>query len=326
MKSKNNTSQSIADMLKSSDGYLSGEVIAKTLGISRAAVGKAISVLRDNGFEIEAATNRGYRLVSEKYMSAPAIQRYLKHDLISPNVFRSVTSTNILVKEAAENGAPEGYTVISDMQSAGRGRGGKSFFSPDGTGLYMSILLRPQMSASESLYITACAAVSTAEAIEDVLGREVSVKWVNDLFSGGLKICGILTEASFDMESGGLSYAVLGIGINVFEPKNGFGDLSGIAGAILPYSENSADIKCRLAAAIIDKFFDYYEHLSDKSYFSEYKKRLFILNHDITVIKGDLRISARALDIDEDFRLLVRYENGDEEYISSGEVSIIPTK
>lgn len=314
----------IARILRDSGEYVSGESIAAKLNVSRTAVWKAIAELRENGFDIEASTKRGYKLCCERYLDADEIKKYLRHRGVIPRVYRSVDSTNTLAKAEAERGVGEGLLILADSQTAGRGRIGKSFYSPDGTGLYMSLLLRPSLAAKDALRITACAAVSTAEAIEEVTGVCASIKWVNDLFFNNKKVCGILTEGSFNLESGGLDYAVLGIGINVFESEGGFGELSSIAGALLPRGELSADLKCRLAAAVCDRFFDRYESIQSDELVRAYRNRLFILGRGVWVLKNGERLKATAIDVDSEFRLCVKYEDGTSEYLSSGEISIIP--
>lgn len=255
-------------------------------------------------------------------LSREIICDHLRHDFINVTVKENVTSTNTELKLAAEGGAPEGTLLAADSQSAGRGRVGKSFFSPDG-GLYMSFILRPDIDIKHSLLITTCAAVSTAEAIKEIMGIDVGIKWVNDLFYNGKKVCGILTEAPFDFESGKIKYAVLGIGINVFEPEEGYGDLSEIAGA-LSKCKADGEIKSRLAATVADRFFDRYSDISSSVLYDEYKKRLFILGRDVTVLRGDNREKMRVLDLDSDYNLVLRRENGEEFTMSSGEISIIP--
>ena len=318
------TAKSVAEALRNNEGFTSGERLAEALELSRTAIWKAIKELRRAGFEIEASTRLGYRLTREKYLDAGLVKRYLSHAFVEPHVYRSIASTNTTAKAMAEEGACEGTLVLADHQTSGRGRVGKSFYSPDGSGLYMSLVLRPRMSAGEALRITACAAVSTAEAIEEVTGIRAGIKWVNDLFVGDKKVCGILTEASFNIENGGLDYAVLGVGINVFEPKEGFGDLADIAGALLPYSEDSCIIRSRLAAAVADRFLDRYESLTDEKLLDDYRKRLFVLNKQVYVIRGDKQIPATVIDIDDRFRLAVKYADGTTELLDSGEISIIP--
>lgn len=317
------TSALTLEILQKSPDGISGEKIAEKLGVSRNAVWKAITELRSEGFSIEASSGRGYRLTGERYMTAEGVCKYLKSNL-QVQVFRSVSSTNDLAKAAAESGADEGSVYIAETQFSGRGRTGRSFYSPEGTGIYMSIVLRPKMEAAEALSITTCAAVATADAIYEVTGKEVGIKWVNDLFCDSKKISGILTEAAFDMETGGLSYAVLGIGIDVFAPKDGFGDLDNIAGALYPYSDNSAELRCRLAAAVCDRFFYCYSNMDSKDLFERYRKRLFVIGKSVTVIRGGERRSATVLGLENDYKLTVKYLNGDVESLSSGEISIIP--
>ncbi len=255
-------------------------------------------------------------------LSHEIICNHLRHDFINVTVKETVTSTNTDLKLAAESGAPEGTLLAADSQTAGRGRVGKSFFSPDG-GLYMSIILRPDFDVKHSLIITTCAAVSTAEAIKEVMGIDVGIKWVNDLFYNGKKVCGILTEAPFDSENGKIKYAVLGIGINVFEPEEGYGDLSEIAGALLK-DKLDGEVKSRLAAAVADRFFDRYINLTNENVYDEYKRRLFILGRDVLVFKSGVNEKMRVLDITHDFNLLLQRENGEKILMSSGEISIIP--
>lgn len=323
-KESSSSAKIVAEMLRADGGYVSGEKLAESLGLSRTAVWKMIKELRAEGFKIEASTKRGYKLTGEKYLNEELIKKYLRRSEIIPQVYRSIVSTNTVAKAMAEDGCPEGTLLLADHQSGGRGRIGKQFFSPDGVGLYMSLVLRPKMSASDALRITACAAVSTAEAIEEVTGITMGIKWVNDLFMGNKKVCGILTEASFNIENGGLDYAVLGIGINVFDPKGGFGELSNIAGALLPYTDDTCDLRCQLAAAVADRFFDRYENLSNEELLADYRKWLFILGKQIHVLRNGDMIPATAINVDERFRLEVEYADGRTDMLDSGEISIIP--
>lgn len=237
-------------------------------------------------------------------------------------VYDELVSTNLTVREAAKAGASEGMVVIADQQTGGYGRYGRSFCSPNGTGLYMSVLLRPEGTPETALLITTAAAVAVAEAIEELAGRRCGIKWVNDLILDGKKVCGILTEGGFSADSSRLAYAILGIGINVTEPKDGFpADLQGIAGAILPVEQ--ADFRNRLAATVLRRFFGYYRCLAERSFFDAYRERLFFLGQSVRILRaGQEESGAVALDIDRDFRLLVRYDDGREEAMSSGEIGI----
>lgn len=302
--------------------YLSGEEIAESLGCTRGAVWKAVTNLREEGYKISAVTKKGYRLDSADMLSAAGVEKYLSHSCgVSLTVYKETDSTNIRLRELAVKGAPEGTVVIAGMQTGGKGRLGRKFFSPSDTGLYMSILLRPEMTAADAVRITTAAAVAVAEAAEKISGRMTDIKWVNDVYTDGRKICGILTEASFSLENGGLDYAVCGIGINVYEPDGGFPEeIRDIAGAVL--DAPAEDARNRLAALVLEGFMRYYRELSENSFLPGYRSRLLWRGEDINIIRGDDIVPAKLIDTDERCRLMVRYEDGREDTISSGEISI----
>ncbi|AIQ74552.1 MULTISPECIES: biotin--[acetyl-CoA-carboxylase] ligase [Paenibacillus] len=317
----------ILALLDSNKGeYFSGEEIAVQLSVTRSAVWKAIKSLQTDGYSIQAVTNKGYSMSPQTdILSASAISKYLdtRGQKLRVEVFKTISSTNEAVKNLASNGEAEGKVILSEEQTAGRGRMGRKFFSPPGTGIYMSILLRPKLSATDSALLTTCAAVAVALSIESVSSKETQIKWVNDVFMEGKKVCGILTEASVSLENGWLDYAVLGIGINVVLPSEGFPtDLTEIATTVISENNPYGDLRNRLVAEVLNNFMRYYEHLTDRLFLSEYKKRLISLGEPVTVIKDNEQRKATAIDIDDDCHLKVRYENGDEEYLSSGEVSI----
>ena len=307
-----------------SGNFLSGEDAAKLLGVSRNAVWKAVSALKKEGYNIEAVTNRGYRLKDSGDILSPAeIEKNLTtlKGKLDIEVKETVTSTNALLKEKAALGAPEGTVLIALSQTAGRGRFTRKFFSPADSGIYMSILLRPRIPAESATLITTAAAVAVAEAAEKISGRKTGIKWVNDVLIDGKKICGILTEASLNIESGELDYAIPGIGLNIYEPENGFPDeIKNIAGAIL--EERGSGIKSRLEAAVLESFFKYYKDISERTYLNSYRERCIVLGKQINVLSSDGTRPATALDIDENCRLRVKYSDGKEEILSSGEVSI----
>lgn len=306
--------------------YISGQEIAAKLSVTRSAVWKSIKSLQAEGYSIHAVTNKGYSLSAHTdILSANTISSYLEKQCkhLHIEVFKSVPSTNDEVKKLAVNGGAEGVVILSEEQTAGRGRMNRTFYSPIGTGIYMSILLRPKISASDSSLLTTAAAVAVSMAIERVSHKDTKIKWVNDVFMHNKKVCGILTEASLSLESGLLDYAVLGIGINVSPPPGGFPEeIADIAASIFSSSENPGGIRNQLAAEILNHFMDFYEHLTNKLFLPEYKKRLFVLGQRVTVFQDNKQREATAMDIDSDCRLKVRYENGEEEYLSSGEVSV----
>lgn len=321
--------------------FVSGAYISDELGVSGTAIWKAIRKLRSEGYVINAVTNRGYQLSADSdVLSAESIYNYMRSMRNSscsllPNieVFQSTDSTNNICRKKAATGEPDGYVAVAANQTAGRGRRGRKFYSPEATGLYLSILLRPSgYSAQEALRFTTMAAVAVCEAIEDISGSKAEIKWVNDIFMDGRKVCGILTEASFDLEGGSLDYAIVGIGINVFVPEKGFPEeIKDTAGAVFNLSDKSVlkspDIRSRLAASVLDHFMAYaYASCigSEKpDYISKYRERCFVLGQDIKVLMpGKEPRIAHALDVDNECGLLVRYEDGTEEILRSGEISI----
>lgn len=306
--------------------YISGQEIAAKLSVTRSAVWKSIKSLQAEGYSIHAVTNKGYSLSAHTdILSASTISSYLQKQCkhLHIEVIKSVPSTNDEVKKLTVNGGAEGVVILSEEQTAGRGRMNRTFYSPTGTGIYMSILLRPKISAADSSLLTTAAAVAVSMAIERVSHKDTKIKWVNDVFMHNKKVCGILTEASLSLESGLLDYAVLGIGINVSPPQGGFPkEIADIAASIFSDSENPGGIRNQLAAEILNHFMAFYEHLTDKLFLPEYKKRLFVLGQRITVFQDNKQREATAMDIDSDCRLKVRYDNGEEEYLSSGEVSV----
>ena len=303
--------------------YISGGQLADNLGVSRNSVWKAIKALEKSGYEINAIPNKGYCLAEKNdILSSYSIKQHLKNPHLDISVFSSVTSTNTILKEMAEQGAKEGTVIIAEEQTAGRGRTGKQFYSPKGTGIYTSILLRPDIPAEESLFLTTSAAVATARAIEDVSDKRALIKWVNDIYLEDKKTCGILTEGAFNVETGKLDYAIVGIGINVCIPDGGFPDnIKDIATAIFDKQTDSINKRSILIANLLDYFMEYYKDFKSKSYVKEYIERSMIIGKTITVIEGSKTSVAKAIDIDKNCRLKVQFEDGTTKWLSSGEVS-----
>lgn len=302
-------------------GYLSGEELAEKFGVSRNAVWKAVKALRKDGYEILSAVNRGYALSEgNDLLSEGGIQKYLRGDGYRLTLLKSAGSTNDEAKKIAEAGGAEWSAVIAEEQTAGRGRYARPFYSPKGEGLYISILLRPKFPAAETLFITTSAAVAVCEAIEAVSGQSAQIKWVNDVLIGGKKVCGILTEASFSVENGGLSYAVVGIGVNVRE-QSFPPELQGIAASV--FGKNyPPEGRARIAAEILNRFRGYYEKIPERAFFNEYKRRSAVLGKRVRVLSGNLQGDATVLDLDENCFLKVRFDDGTERLLSSGELSV----
>lgn len=323
------TKNRILELLEQQRGEsISGEHLAGVLGISRNAVWKAIKELQKDGYNIVAVTNKGYCLSAENdIISIPGIKPFLsERSQFYANkiqVHKSLESTNKTAKEMAVAGAEHGTIIIADCQTMGRGRYSRNFFSPSGGGLYMSIVLRPEaMHFKNPTSVTAFAAVSVCEAIESISTKVPRIKWVNDIFIDGKKVCGILTEAVTDFESGGLDWVVLGIGINVHTRTEDFPcDLQSIATSIYP-DEKMSGMRNRLSAEIINRILGFEALPSETEIFEKYKKRLMVLGKKITVIQNQVEYKATAIDVDSVGHLVVKNESGERITLSSGEIRI----
>lgn len=320
------TKDNLLELLESHKGvYFSGEEIAKRLYVSRAAVWKGIKALRNEGYCIDAVTNKGYCLSTQTDILSPqGIRKYIDpaYSGLEVAVLPSVTSTNALVREKANAGALEGYAVVANEQTAGMGRSGRGFFSPPDTGIYLSLLLRPrEYSSQQAIKTTTIAAVAACEAIEAVAGEPAQIKWVNDIYLRGKKVSGILTAASFDLENGLLDYAVLGIGFNVYPPKGGFpAEIAHLAGTVFQTPHD--DAKNHLAGEFLNHFMKYYTASDSSAYAHHYRRRSFVIGRQVSVVTANKTRDALVLGMDDQCRLLVKYEDGTEETLSYGEISL----
>lgn len=324
------TKDKVLDLLKSkSNSFVSGEEIASELFLTRAAVWKAIKNLREDGHRIEAVTNRGYSLILDYDMlSKEVIDDVLEKNNISIKtvVMDEINSTNTYAKECADNGMEDDCVYIANFQSGGRGRRGRNFFSPKGTGVYFSFLLHPRTDVKKATGLTCKIAVAACKAIEKSLGIKASIKWVNDLYYKERKVSGILSEAYTSIEDGSLSYVIVGIGINVYEPADGYPDeIKNVAGALLGSSEKTDDARNRLVAETISEFMKLYND-PGMGYTDEYRERSFLIGNYVQINPNnpDLKKEyALVTGIDDECRLLVKYDDGREAALSNGEVSVV---
>lgn len=301
--------------------YLSGEQLAKSLNVSRAAVWKAIRKLQENGFAIEGVNNKGYRLAEDTdVLSVQGIAKYLEAKCPARvELYRLLESTNLTMRERTREA--EGLVIAAMEQTGGMGRLGRSFVSPAHTGMYFSILLKPKLANQEVTLLTTIAAVAACEAIEKYTDKKPQIKWVNDVFVDGYKVCGILTQAAFQVENQEPEYVIVGIGVNLYAPEGGFGtELEHIAGSILDVPVG--DSKNKIFAEILNRYFYYYNNFSKKEFLEEYKKRSLVLGKTIKVIGQETWRLAKAIDLDAMCHLQVEYEDGSREWLSTGEISI----
>lgn len=337
------TKEEVLKLLNSNRGsFISGQEIAGALNVSRAAVWKAIKSLESDGLGIEAVTNKGYRLDDGVDIIDPSyIERELGNMGIGIRVFHKdeTGSTNAdAVELLKESDVP--VLAIADKQNAGRGRKGRDFYSPKGSGLYMSLAMRDALTLMKTAKVTAVAAVAVAEAIDRVVfgGQDRSlIKWVNDIYIGDKKVCGILSEAMISMEDEALGTVVVGIGINVYEPAGGFpDDIRKRAGYLIGQNDrlgcvrrpDGAGLRSDLAKEIISGFFRYLNKPDDS--LKIYRDKSYLTGKYVTVnsfVPNDTRAGSRArvLGIDDECRLLIEYEDGSSEALSSGEVSVLLT-
>lgn len=306
------------------NSFVSGGKLAEDLELSRNSVWKAVNALKADGNEIESVTGRGYRLVSRAArFDAESIERYLTGPRIKLEFHESIGSTNTRAKELAEQGAPEGTLVVANEQTAGKGRQGRPFYSPGGTGVYFTLLLRPDFPLSDAALVTTYSACCIARAIDEIFDVHAQIKWVNDVFVNGRKVSGILTEASVDAERGRAEYLVVGMGINVFEPEAGFPDeASHVADAICTREDASDDARAQLVARVADLFMEGYGTLPQRTHLADYRKRSLLDGRDVMVYEGNASYRAHVLGINDDFTLQVRCDDGTERALSFGEVHI----
>lgn len=236
-------------------------------------------------------------------------------------LYDCLESTNSQAKELATSGnANEGDLIISLSQSGGRGRMGRSFYSPKGCGVYFSLVLKPKLPAEDISLITPIAAVAVALAIEKATHKSPKIKWVNDIFLNGKKVCGILSEASFN-SSGGAEYVILGIGMNLKAPSDGYpAEIKNIAGSI--FEENEELNANALVADTVNEFFTLYNDLYSKNIPNEYKKRMMLMGDDINYTVNSTKKSGRVVGLDDRFHIIVENEAGEREALQSGEVTI----
>ena len=323
-----NRKETLLAVLESNRGRsCSGEELASALGVSRAAVWKIVEQLRANGYPIAAAPNCGYCLdASADVVSAPGARKYLNDSRadLPLEVLLETESTNDVARIRAQDGAPEGWTTIANSQTRGRGRWGRSFFSPKDSGVYFSLVLRPSSRSSDFGFATTTqAAVAACRAIERASTRQAEIKWVNDVFVGGRKVCGILTEAAIGLEAGAIEYAILGVGFIVYPPSGGFpSELSSIAGSI--FDGPFPDGKNRLVGEFLNEFFALYDGSEAFAHAEEYRRRCFSIGRSARIVSGAFERTARVLDVDSSCRLVVEYEDGTRAALSSGEISVKP--
>ena len=310
----------LIDLLRAGD-YVSGAELGKRLGVSRAAVSKAVAALKREGWQIASVPNRGHRLCAEpdRLDRAAILDALGTHPWADTvELLDTVDSTNNHLKALGAAGAPHGTVAVADAQTGGRGRLGRRFDSAPGAGIYLSALLRPACPPAELMTLTAQAAVAVRRAIREAAGVEAGIKWVNDLVLNGKKLCGILTELSLEAESSLVSYAVVGVGVNCNRPAEAFPpELRGTAGSLLSQTGKRVD-RNALAAALIREL----SALPKLDWREEYRAACVNIGKEIQILApGQAPRPGTALDVGPNAELLVQTDAG-VEAVQSGEVYV----
>ena len=310
--------------LRESGGYVSGEELSALLGVTRAAVWKDVARLRAEGYGIDSATNRGYRLVScpDRY-SPEEITAGLETEALGKTVFcfGSIDSTNEEAKRRALAGAPGGSVFVSEQQTGGKGRLGRTWVSPAGTGLWFSVLLRPGVLPVRVSATTLLAGLAVCGAVRELTGLPAKIKWPNDIVIGAKKVCGILTEMSAEVER--VEFVVIGVGVNC-------------NGTSFPEALREKATSLRLETgkpvrrvALLQEILRRMESLLKKNalgltpaFLEEYKSGCVTLGKPVSFQRGGRRVVAEAADISPEGELIVRLPDGSSETVFSGEVSV----
>ena len=315
----------ILKMLREADGYLSGQQLCEHLGVSRTAVWKIIGQLKAEGYRIEAVRNKGYRLlegadvITKAELSSCLGTAWAGTELA---YYESTDSTNNRARQLAEEGAPHGTLVVADSQTSGKGRRGRHWEAPSGTGVWMTLVLRPQIEPQRASMMTGVAALAVAEGIRQVTGLEAKIKWPNDIVCGGKKVCGILTEMS--TEADWIRYAIIGIGINVNIDQFSQ-ELEHVATSLKRELGRSVKRSTVIGAvmAAFEKYYDIFLKTGDLSELSgTYNALSANLGRPVTVLDPAGEYGGTALGIDSQGALLVQCSEGEVRSVISGEVSV----
>lgn len=317
--------EEILRLLRSADGYISGQELCNRFGVSRTAVWKAINQLKEAGYEIEAQQNKGYRLMAAPdLMTEAEIKSLLHTDWVAKEVlyFDTIDSTNTKAQELAEKGYPSGTLVVADKQESGKGRRGRSWVSPSGTGIFMTLMIKPDINPNNASMLTLVAALAVAKAITSVTGEEALIKWPNDIVVNGKKVCGILTEmnAQFDY----INHIVVGIGINVHNesfPE----EISQMASSLMIEAGGKRFHRAQIIAETMAYFEQYYDTFLKTQDLSalvrEYDELLVNMNKAVRVLDPKEPFDGKAMGITPKGELIVdTWES--RKLVSSGEVSV----
>ena len=317
----------ILKLLRETDGYVSGQQISEQFGVSRTAVWKVIRQLQDDGYQVEAVRNKGYYIVdSPDVMTKEELASLMKTRWAGRNIlYYDVTdSTNLRIKQAGDEGAPHGTLAVADRQTAGRGRRGRTWESPAGSSIYMSILLRPEIAPNKASMLTLVMALNVVEGIQECIGndRDIQIKWPNDIIINGKKLAGILTEMSSQIDY--INHVTVGVGINVNMTE--FPEEIADTATSLRLECGHTVKRASLIAAVMERLEENYEIFLETEDLSgllgRYSALLVNRDRDVLIIGQKEKYQAHAIGIDNTGELIVRREDGTLEKIYAGEVSV----
>ncbi|MFZ3123358.1 MAG: biotin--[acetyl-CoA-carboxylase] ligase [Thermodesulfovibrionales bacterium] len=333
----------IIRMFKEKDGFVSGEEMSRRLGITRAAIWKKMKALRERGYVIEGSTAKGYRLIKTPEFSVEELKILVRGDFGKEIIFHeSIDSTNTLAMELAEKGVPHGTVIIADRQFKGKGRLGRTWFSPPKGNIYMSVIVRPEIEPKDATLLTIMSAISCARAVRNLTGIEVKIKWPNDLMVSERKLGGILTEMKSDQDR--IVFAVIGIGINVNASIDAFpSDVRAVAASVIEELRRKETTplcpplarggwggekisRTLIIAAILNELERWFKVLIKGGriqLINEWKKLSSTLGRKVKVVSGRDAISGIAEDIDDEGMLILRLPSGGLKKISAGDVTML---
>lgn len=319
---------SVLQKVESEDGFISGQDLAERCGVTRTSVWKAVEALRKDGADITAVTNKGYKLCSSDIFNQKSIIECLKDKTVKVHFFTSIDSTNSEAKRVLADAPVNDVhknVYVAESQTCGRGRLGRSFYSPQQSGIYFSLVysngpvLKPAV-------ITASAGVAVCRAIQKLYGFDAKIKWVNDIYINGKKVCGILTEGIANFETGRIDAAVIGIGINITTNSAQPDELKDIAGSIISSGGNKK--RAELCAFVIDELYEILDGNDEmiQKAMQEYRKRSNLIGKEVEISPvintSDKNYKCLVLDVTEDAKLLVKTMDGEIKCLDSGEVSL----
>lgn len=316
----------ILSLLKNSDEFISGQKLSEEFGMSRAAIWKYINALKEEGYNIESVSRKGYRLISSPdLLKYEEIKPFLNTEVIARKIvhFDTIGSTNTEAKILAEKGEPEGTVLLSEEQTSGRGRLGRSWSSPKYTAISMSIILRPDISPIHVAKVTQVGAAAVALACNE-MGIDAYIKWPNDIILNNRKVCGILTEMSAELNK--INYVVMGIGINVNIEAEDFPDEIKPIATSFKGEYNKKFSRQELCGRILNHFEKLYNSFCEDGNASDAlevcREKSIVLGREINIIQNNTATRVKALDIDSEGELIVEYADGKANKVISGEVSI----